>query len=225
MYQYSGSIHCHLSHSISVCDSGLNHMETNIVKGLKDVATLTKLAVLCLYCQAISAPFAEYVCESQLQSQNALNLTPFYNQIIAHLETVINEPDLLLGPNDSKKTGTFNGRPWENPEAIHIIRNNQHHYPHLRSLLVAFFSGALKTWKRFTKEFEPGSKISNLTPEERYLAFRRPTNDINEGSLGFLRQMYRSFPNITLWRLNARLMIKFASLSLRWLSGPHRIIL
>ena len=200
----------------------MNHMEKNVFNGLSDVATLTKLAVLCLYCQAISTPFVEHIRDPRLKSQNALDLAPFYDQIITYLKAVIKNPDLLLGPNISPETGSFNGRPWKNPEAVNIIRNNQHLYPHLRSLLLAFFSGALETWKRFTKEFEPGSNILNLTPEERYLAFRRPTNDINKGSLGLLRQMYRSFPNITLRRLNSRLMIKFVFLFLlRLFTIPH----
>ena len=187
----------------------LNHMEQNVLDGLADIPTLTELCVLCLYCQAISAPFVRQIRAPRSESQNALDLAPFYDQIITHLQAVIENPDLLLGPNASPETGSFDGQPWENGEAVDIIIKNQHLYPHLRPLLVQFFSGALETWKRFTSEFEPGSKISTLTPEERYLAFRRPSNDLNEGSLGILRQMYRSFPNITLRRLNSRLMFRY----------------
>ena len=190
---------------------GMNHMEKNVYQGLTDNATLTELAALCLYCQAVSIPVVEFIRDPRLKSQNALDLAPFYDQLITYLEALIENPNLLLGPNASPEEGSFMSKPWKNPEAVTIIQRNQHLYPHLRPLLVAFCSGALKTWKRFTKELGPGSKISMLTPEERYLAFRRPTNDLNEGSLGLLRLMYRSFPNITLRSLNSRLMIKFAS--------------
>ena len=188
----------------------LNHMEQNIQKGLTDIPTLTELCVLSLYCQAISAPFTKQIRAPQSESQNALDLAPFYDRVIRHLQAVIDNPDLLLGANASSETGSLDGQPWENGEVVEIIIKTQHLYPHLRPLLIQFFSGALETWKRFTAEFEPGSKISNLTPEERYRAFRRPSNDLNEGSLGVLRQMYRSFPNITLRRLNSRLMFRFA---------------
>jgi hypothetical protein len=192
---------------------GMNHMEMNIFKGLTDTATLTELAVLCLYCQAISIPFSESIRNPSLESQNALDLAPFYDQIITYLGDLIKNPDLLLGPNISPEVSSFNSQPWKNPEAVNVVRNNQHLYPHLKPLLTAFSSGALETWKRFTKELGPGSKISTLTSEERYLAFRHPTNDLNEGSLGLLRLTYRSFPNITLRSLNSRLMIKFALFS------------
>ena len=189
---------------------GMNHMEKNVFKGLADIATLTELAVLCLYCQAVSVPFAESIRDPQLESQNGLDLAPFYDRIIAYLNSLVNNPDILLGPNISPEEATFDGQPWKNPEAVEIIQSNQHLYPHLRPLLIAFSSGALKTWKRFTKDLGPGSKVSTLTSDERYMAFRHPTNDLNEGSLGLLRLMYRSFPNITLRSLNSRLMIKFA---------------
>ena len=188
----------------------LNHMEQNVLDGLNDIPTITELCVLCLYCQAVSAPFVKHIRGPQSKSQNALDLAPFYDRIITHLQTVINNPDLLIGANASPETGSLDGQPWENPIAINTILQNRHLYPHLRPLLVEFLTGALETWKRFTKEFEPGSNISNLTPEERYFAFRQPSNDKNEGSLGLLRGMYRSFPNITLRRLNSRLMIRFA---------------
>jgi hypothetical protein len=203
----------------------LNHMEKNVLNGLTDIPTLTELCVLCLYCQAISAPFTKKIRAPRSESENALDLAPFYDQIITHLQAVIDNPDLLIGTNASPTTGSLDGQPWENGEAVDIIVQNQHHYPHLRPLLIEFFSGALETWKRFTKEFAPGSTISNLTPEERYLAFRRPANDMNEGSLGVLRQMYRSFPNITLRRLNSRLMYRFVSYFPKKFAVPHQAIL
>jgi len=63
----------------------LNHMEQNIQKGLIDIPTLTELCVLSLYCQAISAPFTRQIRAPQSESQNALDLAPFYDRVIRHL--------------------------------------------------------------------------------------------------------------------------------------------
>ena len=157
----------------------MNHIEKNVFKALNDVPTLTELAVLCLYSQTVSAPFVEFVRNPQPEFQNALDLAPFYDRIISCLEPLIKNPNVLLGPNVSLETCTFNGQPLKNPEAVNLVRNNQHLYPHLQPLLIAFASGALKTWKRFIGDIGPGSKISELTPEERYLAFRLPTNEVS----------------------------------------------
>jgi hypothetical protein len=56
--------------------------------------------------------------------------------------------------------------------------------PHLKPLLVRFFQGAAKGWKRFTSEFAPGGLIDEATVEEKDLAWLPTTNDVNEGALG-----------------------------------------
>ena len=131
-------IHCHALYLDFLRDvgdgkekRGMNHMEKNIFKGLTDTATLTELAVLCLYCQAVSLPFGESIRDPRLEYQNTLDLAPFYDRVITYLKTLIENPDLLLGPDVSPEVGSFNGQPWKNPEAVHIIRDNQHLYPHL----------------------------------------------------------------------------------------------
>ncbi|KDQ06068.1 hypothetical protein BOTBODRAFT_181941 [Botryobasidium botryosum FD-172 SS1] len=78
--------------------------------------------------------------------------------------------------------------------------------PHLEGALVAFFEGALETWLRFCKEFADDGQIAALTDSERRRAFLQPTNDVNEGSLGTMRQMTRRAANMTINQQNARTM-------------------
>ena len=187
---------------------GLNHMEENALAGLVDDATFTELQVLALYSQSISLPLSQLVRAPYHQSANGLDLGPEFDRLLKHLETIITTPDTLIGPNVSFSTATFDGQPWHNPDTIANILRDQNQYPHLRSVLVAFFEGALKSWKRFTCDLLENPTLSAATPEQRYEAFRRPANDLNEGGLGLMRRTFRNFPRITFGQLNARLMCK-----------------
>ena len=187
---------------------GLNHMEENVLAGLKDDATFTELQVLALYSQSISLPLSQLARAPYHESENGLDLGEKFDWLLEHLEGVIKDPNILIGPNVSWATATFDQQPWYNPDAIAIIIRERNRYPHLRAALVAFFEGALETWKKFTSDILNNPKLSAATPEQRYIAFRRPANDLNEGALGLLRRAYRAFPRITFGQLNARLMCK-----------------
>lgn len=186
----------------------LNHMEENALAGLIDDATFTELQVLALYSQSISLPISQLVHAPYHQSTNGLDLGPEFSRLLKHLRTIIKSPDILIGPNVSPTTATFDGQPWHNPDAIASILRDQHRYPHLRSALIAFFKGALEGWERFTRNVLDNPKLSASTPEQRYEAFRRPANDLNEGALGLMRRTFRNFPRITFGQLNARLMCR-----------------
>jgi hypothetical protein len=58
--------------------------------------------------------------------------------------------------------------------------------PHLKHLLVAFFTSSLETWERFTVEFAEVGLIDKATPEQKDRAWMPTTNDQSEGSLGEL---------------------------------------
>ena len=183
-------------------------MERNALTGLADNATFTELQVLTIYSQSISLPFSELIRAPYHQSRNGLDLGPDLDHLLKHIQDIINNPDISIGPNVSWKTATLDGKPWHNPEAIEIVLRSRDQYPHLRFALVAFFEGTLETWKKFTQDILNNPKLIGSTPEQRYQAFRRPANDLNEGSLGLLRRMFRSFPRITFRQLNARLMCR-----------------
>ena len=72
----------------------LNHMEQNIYDALHDPPTLTELAVLTLYSQAVAHPFMKFIRSSEMQ--NALELGPYYSSVIAHIGKLIHNPSLLL---------------------------------------------------------------------------------------------------------------------------------
>ena len=184
----------------------LNNLEQNVATGLTDPPTLTELAVISLYSQAISLPFAQRVRTPNNIPLNGLDLGANYDHIKRHMEAVINNPDLLLG--GSHTVATLYGEKWDNAEVIEIIRAGQDSLPHLRELLLAFFQGALETWNRFTEDISDDPKVTGATPEQRSLAFRHPTNDQNEGALGLLRREYRAYPNITFNMVNAKLLCK-----------------
>jgi hypothetical protein len=85
---------------------GLNHLEQNILMGLKDTPTLTELVVLALY--ALSVSFLHMRVARGLTNGrrvNALDMGPFHAKVIAFCEAVADNPDLLLAPDASYKTG------------------------------------------------------------------------------------------------------------------------
>lgn len=183
----------------------LNHMEENIRRGLTDRSTITELMVLSLYGEAVSAPFARFLRSAG--DRNGLDLGPDYEHFKRYIQNVIDHPDLLIGQKIDA-VNSLDGQPWQDPSVIRKIEETYLDYPDLEGALVAFFRGALEKLETFTEEFKDGSPLSKATPEQRWLAFRRVTNDRNEGTLGLLRRMYRRYSNIKFGQLNARLMSK-----------------
>ncbi|KAJ7061454.1 hypothetical protein B0H15DRAFT_958867 [Mycena belliarum] len=149
---------------------GLNHLEVNIVQGLKDLPTLTEMMVLALY--AISVSYG----------------------VIAFCESISANPDLLLAPDASWKTGTLDGQPWEHPEVFYAIQRLATGLPHLTNCLKVFMTGAVDTWKRFGDEYAADGPIARLSPAARAKIYINPTNDHNEGALGRLPRN-RNNPN------------------------------
>ena len=187
---------------------GFTNMEQNVYCGLQDIPTQTELVVLALYAQAVSHP---YTCNARgpgAKQVNMLDLGPLHLQIQKHIEKVIETPHILLPPHASYKHGTADGKSWEDANVMEAISKLGPSLPHLEPLLVAFFKGALETWKRFTPEFQEGGIIDQLTPEEKEKAHRPPANDHNEGALGSLRLKLRFKPNMSMHQYNALAMFK-----------------
>ena len=117
-----------------------------------------------------------------------LELGPLHQEPKLHLKKIIDNPDDLIGDKATHKTGVFGGKEWSDPEVVKAVAKLTPKLPHLRPLLVAFFTGALETWERFTAEFAEGGLIDKATPEQRERAWMPITNDRSEGSLGALGQ-------------------------------------
>jgi hypothetical protein len=182
-----------------------NNMENNLYKALKCNSTLTELAVLALYAQAISHPYIRYI-RTPGKDLNMLDLGPLHNEVLTHIQQIINTPDLLVGSKVSHTTGALYGQEWETPELFSTVEAMADKMPHLKQLVVVFFNGAKETWKRFTSEFTPGGIIDEATLEEKELAWMPPTNDLNEGLLGSYRQFMRFKPLASLLHFNANAM-------------------
>ncbi|KAA1479912.1 hypothetical protein DENSPDRAFT_789674 [Dentipellis sp. KUC8613] len=125
-----------------------NHIEQNVYNGLRDMPTITELAVLALYAQTITHP---YMCSARNKDDrniNLLDLKPLHDKVKAHIRTLIENPDLLLSDH-SHNYATLDGEQWESPRAVAAIRALSPQMPFLRPLLIAFLSSALATWDRF----------------------------------------------------------------------------
>jgi hypothetical protein len=179
-------------------------MEENLWKALHCTATKTELAVLTLYAQAVSHPYMRSIRTSE--KINMLNLGPLHRKVYMHIQRIIEDPTFLVGDSVTWKTGTMDGQKWQSPKAIKAVQKLAPSLPHLKPLLVAFFKGALVTWKRFTSEFAPGGLIDEATAEEKELAWMPPTNDVNEGALGSFRVLMRRQPHLTSLQYNAQAM-------------------
>lgn len=95
-------------------------------------------------------------------------------------------------------------RPWERPDALIAMHHLTSVLPELGHVIVRFFQGALNTMTWFSSEFTPGSLISTLTPAKKEEAWARPTNDDNEGGLGWFRVRKCAAPRLTLHSHNAQ---------------------
>lgn len=183
--------------------SGLNHMEQNVLAGLKDPPTRTELAVLSLYSQTTSIPYIRRIRGS---TTNHLDMAPFHDQLKQHCRKVIENPEILIGNDVSYETATLDSKPWQDEAAINAILVSQDKLPNLRDALILFFRGALETWERFTPEFQPDSEAMLATPDERTLAWRPSTNDDNESGCARVRTLLRIAPNMTELQLRARVV-------------------
>lgn len=128
---------------------------------------------------------------------NALTLGPLHVRLKNFIKKLIEDTDIVLGPDASYRTATFDGQEWETEGVFEAIAALRPKMPHLRVLFVEFLKGALETWERFTAEFDPGGDIDGLTPDEQDEFWLPATNDANEGALGGFRKNAVARPNQT----------------------------
>ena len=164
-------------------------MEQNLWNALHCDSTLTELAVLAIYAEAISYPYMKAIRQSQEKTQNMLDLGPFHHKVYQHMQKIINNVDILIGESASAATGSLSGEEWENPAVVAEVIQHSLTLPSFQEMLIEFFHGAAGTWERFTSEFTPGGLIDEATAEEQDLAYMPATNDENKGELGTFRQL------------------------------------
>lgn len=123
------------------------NIEKNVYDGLHDIPTLTELAVLVLYSQAVSHPYMRLVRGSEAASTNLLDLGPVHERVKNHCQAVIANPNLLLAPDATYTAGAMDGKTWERSDAFYAVKALSQSLPHLCGALVAFFEGALEGWE------------------------------------------------------------------------------
>ncbi|KAI0746796.1 hypothetical protein C8Q80DRAFT_1220070 [Daedaleopsis nitida] len=162
------------------------NLEANIYRGLTDLPTLTELAILSLYSQAISHP---YMCTVRgPDCPSLLELKPLHDRVQGHLRKLIADPELLIGPGASHVTGNLFGKDWDKPTVLDVVHELLPTMPHIRAALIAFCQGALETWTRFCREFAPNGPIAGLSSTMHARTYMPATNDWNEGEVGSWRQ-------------------------------------
>src|SRR5947199_6515379 len=98
--------------------------EKCLFRGLQDMPTLTELAVLALYAQAISHPYMRKVRGPGIEHVNMLDLGPLHSDVQKHLEKIIQSPSILLSSQVTHELGAMDGESWHNPavvEAVHKL--------------------------------------------------------------------------------------------------------
>ncbi|EKM76394.1 hypothetical protein AGABI1DRAFT_94074 [Agaricus bisporus var. burnettii JB137-S8] len=184
---------------------GLTNIERNLKKALNDDPTLTELATMVLYTEAVTYPYIRAIRGPGTEQLNVLDLGLLHEKVKRHCRAIIDGCELIIGPEVVVGTAVLNGKDWKNPLAIDTINRLRCEggLSHLEKSVVAFFEGALETWIRFTEEFAPGGVIDKANAEERQKAWMPSTNDTNEGALGAYRVHIRNKPSTTLHQYNS----------------------
>ncbi|KAJ7050588.1 hypothetical protein C8F01DRAFT_1092374 [Mycena amicta] len=164
---------------------GLTNIELNFEKALTDLPTITEWVVLALISQCFSHPYMRYVRGPGTVNVNHLDLGPLHQKLIAFIEKLIADPDILLD-NPTGEKSTFDGHKFDNPSVIEKIK-----------VLIPTLPSS---------EFAQGGIIDGLTTEEREQAWLPATNDHNEGALGWMRVTLRRRPRLTVHQMNARFL-------------------
>jgi hypothetical protein len=184
-------------HAYSKTKVGLSHMEANLLKGLKDPAMQQELMVMAIFSECVFHPYLQHVHSGDKGlTTNMLDEAPWHLQLKEYLESVIGDPDLILGETATFEMATLDGKHFHDANVMGSIfdRASPSATPHLQMCLIAFFQGALEKLPSFTTEFTSG-EIDKLTDAEHELSFCTQTNDVNEGMLGLYRTYDRKNPS------------------------------
>ena len=177
-------------------------MEANLFAALNDIPTLTELAILVLYAQAVSQ-YMRKVQGPGTEQINMLNMGPLHDEVKVHVQTIIDNSNILASNNTLYENGALHGEKWHQPAAVAAVLKLFSKLPYLLPVLVAFFGGAMITWECFTTEFAPRSPIDLASAEDKEWAWMPRTNDVNEGALGSYRLYIWKKPTTTIEQYNA----------------------
>lgn len=86
-----------------------------------------------------------YVRGLGVDNVNLLELGPLHQKMTKHYQEIIADPDLVIGPNATSATGTFDGKPWHNENAFKAMQEWIPKLPYLQDIFIAFMQGCLTT--------------------------------------------------------------------------------
>jgi len=99
----------------------LTNIEQNIYDGLHDIPTLTELAVLVLYAQAITHPYMCAVQGPTTSKMNLLDLSSLHDKVMTHCRNIISNLDLLLSTLASYLKGSLDRLIWHHSDAFYAV--------------------------------------------------------------------------------------------------------
>ncbi|KAL5476557.1 hypothetical protein ACEPAI_3237 [Sanghuangporus weigelae] len=101
-------------------NSRRNNLETNILRALNDVPTLTEIAVLALYREAVSISYIKAVRGKRM---NALEMRPLHEKLKTHIQMLIDDPKIMLGQDADPQKATLGGnKEWRSPDCAFVRR-------------------------------------------------------------------------------------------------------
>ncbi|KAJ7829469.1 hypothetical protein B0H13DRAFT_1655732, partial [Mycena leptocephala] len=186
----------------------LTNIEKNLLAALRDPATLTELVAMVLYRVLITHPYMRQVRGPGTENTNLLDLGPLHKAVQEHIQSLIDDSDLIFGPDASYETATLDGKKWSDPAAMEAVFKIIPSLPYVKPITLAFLRGALVTFTRFSSEFAPGGLIDTCSATEKQAAWMPSTNDANEGGLGAYTVAVRGKPSLTLHQYNAQAMFR-----------------
>ncbi|KAE9397608.1 hypothetical protein BT96DRAFT_1035611 [Gymnopus androsaceus JB14] len=190
-----------------ICDGktkrGTNHLESNVLKGLQDPATLTELAAMALEGLCLSWPYMGMIRsphENNFVDALSPEMIELHRRILPFTENIALHPEILLDPQTPRDQLTIDGEPFLDQTIIPTLRALSNDLPYLNLMISAIFRGSAYGWSRFTPEYKDDPNdpqcIASLTPAERERLGPIPmTNDSNEGGLGSLKNFLDSSPS------------------------------
>ena len=109
------------------------NLEKNLWDALHDPPTLEELATLAVYSQCVSVPYVAHIRSNP--DLNALDMGPYYQSILTFCQSIIDDPNLVLGENAFDTPATLGGGQFHRPEVMYAIHRLAPGMPHLRPLI------------------------------------------------------------------------------------------
>ncbi|KAJ7450654.1 hypothetical protein B0H11DRAFT_2330808, partial [Mycena galericulata] len=99
----------------------LTNIEKNLLAALNDPYTSTEFVAMIIYRTVITHPYLRQVRGPGTENTNLLDLGPLHQSIRDHLQSLLDDPEIIFGPDASYETATLDGREWSDPAAMQAV--------------------------------------------------------------------------------------------------------